>query len=244
MQSSSQTYDILAVGAHPDDIEVAMGGTVARLRQQGKSILIVDLCRGEPARHAAPGVRQKQAQEAARILGVDRITLDLQDRLIADTVETRLTMARLIRIHQPRWIFTTRDCAIHPDHRMVGAIVEHGAYYARLPKWEEVAGGEVLAGTRPHDIERIFYYHCRMEPPWERFDFAVDVSDVYDLKQKAIAVYESVFGGEQQEKLVPRFEAEDRYVGRLLEVEYAEMFRARSPILLTDLEAIAPVRYG
>lgn len=83
-------YDILAIAAHPDDIEVAMGGTAAKLSAQGHRLLIVDLCDGEPSRYAKLGERRKQAQKTAKILGVDRVVLDLQDRLIVDSIETRL----------------------------------------------------------------------------------------------------------------------------------------------------------
>ena len=84
-----QRYDIVAFGAHPDDLEVVMGGTAAKLAGRGHSVLFVDLCDGEPARHAARGARETQAARAAKILGVHRTTLRLQDRLIRDTVDAR-----------------------------------------------------------------------------------------------------------------------------------------------------------
>ncbi len=93
-----QRYDVLAFGAHPDDLEVVMGGTAAKLAGRGQSILFVDLCDGEPTRHADRGARQAQALRAATILGVERATLALQDRLIRDSVEARLQVARLLRV--------------------------------------------------------------------------------------------------------------------------------------------------
>ncbi|RME02180.1 MAG: LmbE family protein, partial [Calditrichaeota bacterium] len=140
-QEMKQKYDVLAVGAHPDDIEVAMGGTVARLQQQDHPVLIVDLTDGEPARHAEPGVRARQAAEAARILQVDRITLNLQDRYLVDDIATRLKLAALIRRYRPAWVFTAIGCQIHPDHQAVTGIVESAVFYARLPKWETLPGG-------------------------------------------------------------------------------------------------------
>ena len=83
-------FDVLAFGAHPDDLEVVMGGTMIKLVRKGLSVLFVDLCEGEPARHAVRGERHIQAKKAAEILGVERTTLTLQDRLINDTVEARL----------------------------------------------------------------------------------------------------------------------------------------------------------
>ena len=98
-------YDVIAFGAHPDDLEVVMGGTAAKLVQLGRTVLFVDLCEGEPARHAARGERHQQAIKAAEILGVARTTLTFQDRLITDTVRARVEVARLLREHRPRMVF-------------------------------------------------------------------------------------------------------------------------------------------
>ena len=236
-------YDVMAIAAHPDDIEVAMGGATAKLSARGYRILIVDLCDGEPTRHAASGVRSKQAKKAARILGVDRLTMDMQDRLIEDSVDSRLQIAHLIRQHQPRWVFTTTQCGVHPDHKSVTGIAEGGVYYARLPNWDRVPGGERLAETDPWEIHRLFYYYCRMEPIWSRFDFAIDVSEVYEKKQQAMAVYEAVFSGKQAQML-DRVEAEDRHYGSMVDVEYAEIFQCRSPLLVDDLDVIGKTRFG
>jgi N-acetylglucosamine malate deacetylase 1 len=236
-------YDVLAFGAHPDDLEVVMGGTIIKLVRSGLTVLFVDLCEGEPARHGARGERHIQAAQAAQILGVERTTLALQDRLINDTVETRLEVARLLRKHRPRIVFTTQGAGVHPDHKAITDIVSSGVFYARLPKWDEVAGGQQLEGTEPHEIERLYFGHCRMEPAWDRFDFAVDVTDIYEHKRAAIRVYESVFSGDQA-SLLDKYNAEDRYVGSLVGVRYAEAFRARSPLLVDSPEVFLKSRFG
>ena len=182
-----QRYDVVAFGARPDDLEVVMGGTAAKLASRGQSILFVDLCAGEPARHAGRGARHAQAASAAAILGVQRTTLALQDRLIRDSVEA-------------------------------------GLLIARLPKWDELADGHALDGTEPHEIERLFFGHCRMEPAWSGFDFAVDVSAAYAQKMAA--------------------SAEDRYVGSLVGVPYAEAFKASSPLLVDSPDVFAKSRFG
>jgi len=235
--------DVVAFGAHPDDLEVVMGGTAAMLVRRGMSVLFVDLCDGEPARHAARGARQQQAEAAAAILGVRRVTLPLADRLIRDSVEARLAVARLIRAHTPRLVFTTAGAGVHPDHAAVTDIVTNGVFYARLPKWEDVTGGEALDGTAPHEIDRLFFGHCRMEPPWGSFDFAVDVSDVHAEKMASITAYEAVFSGDQA-TLVDKYSAEDRYIGSLVGVRYAEAFRARSPLLVESPAVFARARFG
>ncbi len=236
-------YDVLAIGAHPDDVEVFMGGTVAKLVDRGHSVLLVDLCDGEPARHAEPGARRAQAFEAASILGADRVILDFQDRMIQDTVATRLAVAALIRHHKPRWVFTSEGCGVHPDHAAVTDIVTGAVFYARLTKWDQVPGGESLEESPPHEIDRLFFGHCRMESPWERFDFAIDVTAQYERKLAALGVYESVFSGDQLE-LLDRYSAEDRYVGSLVSVRYAESFKVRTPLLLSDPTVVTKVRFG
>jgi LmbE family N-acetylglucosaminyl deacetylase len=236
-------HDVVAIGAHPDDLEVVMGGTTAVLTGRGLKVLFVDVTEGEPSRHAPRGVRRQQAEEAARILGVDRITMGFQDRFLLDTLEARISVAALIRAHKPRYLFTSAGCGVHPDHHAITEIVTNGAFYARLSSWEDVPGGEALADSRPHEIERLFFGHCRMEPAWDHFDFAVDVTDVYDRKLAALAAYTSVFSGDQQ-VLLERFQAEDRYVGSLVGVEYAEPFRAHGPLLVDDPTVFRKIRYG
>ena len=82
---------------------------------------------------------------------------------------------------------------MHPDHQAVTDIVVNGAFYARLPKWDEVNGAPgAIEGTEPHDIDRLFFARCRMEPAWRSVDFSVDISDAYERKQAAIAAYTSV----------------------------------------------------
>lgn len=235
--------DVVAFGAHPDDLEAVMGGTTVKLVRKGLSVLFVDLCEGEPARHAVRGERHKQALKAAEILGVGRETLTLQDRLIRDSIEARLQVARLLRERRPRMVFTTAGAGVHPDHKSITEIVTHGVFYARLPKWDEVSGGEQLAGTEPHEIHRLFFGHCRMEPAWDRFDFAVDVTGVYEQKTAALAVYESVFSGDQA-MLLDKYKAEDRYIGSLFSVQYAEAFRSRSPLLVETPEVFLKTRFG
>ena len=106
-----------------------------------------------------------------------------------------------------------------------------------------MAAGEMLDGTEPHEIERLFFGHCRMEPAWSRFDFAVDVSDTYASKMAAVTAYESVFSGDQA-TLIDKYSAEDRYVGSLVGVQYAEAFKARSPLLVDSPDVFARSRFG
>ena len=237
------SYEVLIVTAHPDDAEVQMGGTIVKLVRKGHKILIVDLCDGEPTDYAEPGVRRAQAMAAAQILGADRLFLDLQDRMIQDSIPIRLQVANLIRTHRPRWVFGTAEACIHPDHASVEPIVKAAVFYARLQNWAQVPGGELLGDTESWIVDRLFFPHCKMEPVWGDFHFAVDVSETYDLKKAALAQYQSIFKPED-DPLLDLYEAEDLHMGRLLGVRYAEIFKSHAPLLVEDPTVFGPAPHG
>lgn len=231
-------YDAMVVAAHPDDAEAQMGGVLAKLSNAGQRILLVDLSDGEPTDFGTRGERAEQAEEAARILGVERTCLGMQDRLVADSVVARMEVARLIREHQPRWVYGTGEACVHPDHVAAAGIVRAAVFLARLEKWHEVPGGERLAGQDPWKVDRLFFPHCKMEPGWSDTAFAVDVSDVYDRKRAALAAYGSVFT--VNDGLLGLYEAEDQYFGRLTGVAYAEIFKAASLLLVDSPTVFLP----
>jgi LmbE family N-acetylglucosaminyl deacetylase len=236
-------YDALVIAAHPDDAESQMGGTLAKLSDAGQRILLLDLTEGEPTEFAAPGVRAEQAAEAARILRVERVTLPYQDRLLMDTPNIRLDVARLIREHRPRWVYGTGEACVHPDHAAAASITRAGVFLARLGEWERVPGGESLADQEPWAVDRLFFPHCKMEPPWGEFAFAVDVSAVYERKRQALAVYQSIFRP-ADDRLLALYEAEDRYYGRMLGVACAEIFRSAAPLLVETPTVFRPAVHG
>jgi len=237
------SYDAFVLSAHPDDAESQMGGTVVKLSEKGQRILMVDLTDGEPTEFAEPGIRAKQANEAARILGVERMSLGLQDRLLSDNMETRLRVARLIREHRPRWVYSIGEACVHPDHAVMVGLSRAAVFLARLVQWERVPGGELLADQDPWAIERLFFPHCKMEPPWSDFAFAVDVSAVYERKRQALAAYQSIFRP-TDDRLLALYEAEDHYYGRMLGVAYAEIFRSAAPLLVEDPTMFRPAIHG
>ena len=220
-----------------------MGGTLAKLSEKGQRVLLVDLTDGEPTEFAERGVRAQQAEEAARMLGVERLSLGLQDRFLTDTTETRIQVARFIREHRPGFVYSTGEACVHPDHAAVVGLVRAAVFLARLGQWEHVPGGELLANQNPWVVERLFFPHCKMEPPWTDFAFAVDVSSVYERKRKALAAYQSIFRV-KDDRLLALYEAEDQYFGRLLGVAYAEIFRSAAPLLVEDPTVFYPVPQG
>ena len=236
------SYDALVIAAHPDDAEAQMGGVLAKLSDRGQRILLVDLSDGEPTDFGARGERAEQAATAAAILGVERTSLAMQDRLVADSLPARLEVARLIREHRPRWVYGTGEACVHPDHAAAAAILRAGVFFARLENWDQVPGGEVLASHAPWKIDRLFFPHCKMEPGWSDAAFAVDVSGVYDRKRRALAAYGSIFTA--NDGLLALYEAEDQYFGRLTGVAYAEIFKAASLLLVDDPTVFLPAIHG
>jgi LmbE family N-acetylglucosaminyl deacetylase len=236
-------YDAMVIAPHADDAETQMGGTLATLTDRGQRVLLVDLTDGEPTEFAAPGVRAAQAAEAARILGVDRVCLGAQDRLLVDTLALRLELARLIRQHRPRWVYGIGDACVHPDHAAAVGLTRAAVFLARLGQWERTPGGERLAGQEPWAVDRLFFPHCKMEPAWSEFAFAVDVTAVYERKRRALATYGSIFRA-SGDVLLALYEAEDQFYGRMLGVGYAEIFRSAAPLLVDDPAVFRPAIHG
>lgn len=232
--------EFLVVSAHPDDAEVQMGGTIVKLVRRGLRGVLLDMCDGEPSDFDPEGERREQAERAARILGVERILLDFRDRFIQDTPEQRLAVARVIRELRPRVVYSTAASCVHPDHAAMDSLSRAAVFYARLKHWDRVPGGEVLAGTDPWEVERLFFPHCKLEPLWSDFAFAVDVSDVYDIKRQAIAEYRSIFKVDEGDQLLELYEAEDAHMGRLIGARYAETFRTHSPLVVDDPTVFLP----
>ena len=186
--------DVLAVGAHPDDLEIACGGILAKLARQGHRVGIVDLTDGEPTPcSAGPEVRLAEAQRAAEVLGaVHRTTLDLPNRRLFDTFEARVALAKEIRRHRPRLVVGLggKTPTASPDHYQASLIIEAAAFYAKLTKWEEHFEG-LEPYVVPRRLECFMAFHALS--PVDRGAMVVDIGDTLETKLSAIACYASQF---------------------------------------------------
>jgi len=198
--ADEQPLDVLAVGAHPDDVEIACGGTVALLAGQGYRVGIVDLTDGEPTPGAAsPEVRLREAQQAARELGAAvRVTLELPNRRLFDSFEARVALAREFRRYRPRLVIGLCGSTplASPDHYQTGLIVEAAVFYARLTKWDEH-----FDHLPPHRISRLL--HCflayrTLAPPAPGL-IVVDIGRTLETKMRALECYQSQFPPERRD---------------------------------------------
>jgi len=178
------TVDVLAVGAHPDDIELGVGGLIHKLTHRGVRVAALDLTRGEMSTRGAVEERAAEAARAAEILGVARReNAGLPDGALANTRDQQLRVISFLRRFRPRIVLATMEGDRHPDHRAAHALVRDASYFSGLVRIETDA-----PAYRPPII---YYYHPYYEdqqPP-----FIIDISDHFDAKLEALRAHESQF---------------------------------------------------
>jgi len=222
---------ILVFGPHPDDQELGMGGTIARLAEQGHDVVLVDMTDGEPTPFGTPEVRAEEATRAAETLGVTRVQVGLPNRLVEHTIEARHAVAGIIREHQADVLFAPFPDDAHPDHRAVTRIVEDARFDAKLTKTD----------LRGHPIypRWLFHYYCTHLRIVPEPSFLFDITGCEARKRSAIVAYDSQFvKPEKNRRVVEWIEDAGRYFGSRIGVEAAEPFFAREPLGLDGLASV------
>ncbi len=227
------SVDVVAFGPHPDDIELAMGGTLLKLRASGYETAVVDLTSGEMGTRGSPAERAREAEEAARILKVSiRRCLDLGDGRLTPSWDAKRAVVEAIRELRPKLVFTNYPENNHPDHTASGPLVAEAAYLAGLKKLD--CQGE------PHRPNRVLYY---LVPHKVTPSFIVDVTPFHAEKMKAVRAYSSQLhraGANEPETYISqpgflsRVEAIDAYYGALVDAEFGEAFYLREALLVDD----------
>lgn len=221
----------VCLGAHPDDVEIGMGATVAKLTGDGGRVVIIDLTNGEPTPYGSVEVRAAESGRAATILGAERRTLHFKNRELFDTVEARTVVATLLRELRPRMLFVPFAHDTHPDHIAASAIGVAARFYGKFVKTEMV--------HEPHFVPRVFHYmavHQRMvvEPT-----FIVDVTDQLSTKLAAVRAYESQFAGNPRNvHVVDMIEGQAHHWGSIGGIGAGEPFFALEPVVLRTPEVI------
>jgi bacillithiol biosynthesis deacetylase BshB1 len=195
-----EPLDVIAVGAHPDDVEIAVGGTLAMLVRQGYRVGIVDLTDGEPTPNSpGPEVRLAEAAEATRILGVQvRETLALPNRRLFDCYEARVELAKVFRRYRPGIVMGIhgKTPGASPDHWQAMQITDAAVFYSRLTKWDAEFDNLIV-----HPIQKQVYYPLgfgSLQAPHAAGSFVVDISDTLELKLEAIRAYKTQFPPEKE----------------------------------------------
>jgi N-acetylglucosamine malate deacetylase 1 len=257
-QESTGPVDILALGPHPDDVEIGAAATLAKACAQGKRVVICDLTAGEMGTNGDPALRAAEAAEAGRRLGIERrICLHLPDtRLGLDPAHCD-AVAAVIRALQPRLLLAPwGDGDRHPDHRESYVLTRRAIFLAGLNRFEPPDvpslpgggdGGDV-GDSGPYRPSRIFYYLINSPA---RPDVLVDVSQHYPRKRAALAAFVSQFGPRPDGPhptatplndgiYLPGVEGRDASFGRHAGVAFAEGFVAeRYPCLDSLLDVIS-----
>ena len=222
---------ILVVGPHPDDQELGMGGTIAKLTSQGHDVLLLDMTNGEPTPHGSPEIRAKEANTAADVLGVKRTTVDLPNRRVEHSIEARHAVASVIRTHQAEMIFAPYFEDAHPDHIATTRIVEDARFDAKLTKID-------LAGD-PIYPRWFFYYYCTHLRHVPNPSFLVDITEQAERKWDSILAYESQFVvPESNRRILHWLQAAATHFGSRIRTEAAEPFFTREPLGLSDLGSL------
>lgn len=239
MTSTPAQLDVLAIAAHPDDVELSVGGTLVKLAEWGYKTGILDLTRGEAGTRGTPEIRAAEAQAAAEILGVSiRENLDLGDSHIWVNEDSRIQVVRALRRLRPRIVFTQFWDDAHPDHAHTSQLVREAAHISGLAKYDADFG---LERWRPNAVA--YFLFPRIVVP----SFVVDITAPSERKWQAIQAHASQFHNPQSSEpnsrvSTPQFlremEARDRYFGALIGVEYAEAFFVREALHVTDPVAL------
>jgi len=222
---------ILVAGPHPDDQELGMGGTIAKLVSQGHDVLLLDMTSGEPTPHGTPEMRSSEAATAAEILGVRRTTVNLPNRYVEHSIAARHAVAAVIREHQAEIIFTPYFEDAHPDHIATTKIVEDARFDAKLTKID-ITGEPIYPRW-------LFYYYCTHLRIVPNPSFLIDTTGCAKQKREAIVAYESQFViPENNRAIVDWIDAQDKYFGGRLRTETAEPFYSREPIGLQGIAGL------
>jgi len=231
--------DILAIGAHPDDVELGCSATLAKEISNGKKVGLLDLTRGELGTRGTPEIRAQEAEKAANILGaVFRHNLEFSDGFLINNAASQLEIIKIIRKYQPEIVICNAIDDRHIDHGKASKLASDACFLSGLEKIETILESNHQKAWRPKHVYHYIQWK-NIEP-----DFVVDVSDFMDKKLEAVFAYASQFHQEDaDEPETPitstnfrdsiTYRAQD--LGRLIGVEYAEGFTTERYVAVNSL---------
>ncbi len=226
--------DFLAFGAHPDDVEMGIGGLLIKMNKKGYRTGIVDLTRGEMGSYGTAETRFEEAEKASQILQVTlRENLDLGDTQLSLSRENILAVTKVIRKLRPSIILSPHVIDWHPDHSATGQLIQQAFFHVRLKKLD--------LEYPPHYPQNIFYYPCH-KPVIPTF--IIDISEEFTQKMKALHAYQSQISAGKKVKHSSHtigisdysfhVESRCRYFGSLIDVKYGEALLTERPLNVSD----------
>lgn len=240
--------DILAIGVHPDDVELGCSGTILNERKNGKRVGILDLTQGELGTRGSIETRFEEAGNSARILGVElRENLKMRDGFFLNDEVHQLQLIRAIRTYQPEIVLGNALHDRHPDHGRAGHLIETSCFLSGLMKIETLG-----ADGKPQEKWRPKYVLHYLQDWYHEPQFIVDISDVFEKRMKAIEAYSTQFynaensvNGEQTYISSPDFLesviARARMLGKKIGVKFGEGFTSEKQIGLKNLDALIQI---
>ncbi len=234
--------DILAIGAHPDDVEIGCGGTVYKEISLGKKVGILDLTRGELGTRGSAEIRDKESANAGKILNVAvRENLGFADVFFVNDKEHQLEVIKMIRKYRPEIILCNAIDDRHIDHGKGSRLVSDACFLSGLRKIVTMLNGEEQECWRPKQVYHYIQWK-HIEP-----DFVVDISEFIDQKIASVKAYESqLYNPKSKEPKSPitsqnfleSIEYRARDLGRLVGVDYAEGFTTERYVAISSLDKI------
>jgi bacillithiol biosynthesis deacetylase BshB1 len=225
--------DVLAFGAHPDDIELGCGGTLVALARRGYRFGLCDLTRGEAGTRGTPETRAGEALRAAAILGAAfRVTLDLGDGSLRTDRAAELEVIGVVRRARPRLVLSPWESDRHPDHVRTSRLVTEASWYAGL--------ASLRTGDAAHRPQQVVYFPSSFVAAPA---FLVDVTAAFETKLEAIRAYRSQFHDPEAsgpetfvstKGFLDGITARAQAFGRIIGVPYAEGFLSRVPPRIDD----------
>lgn len=220
--------DILAIGSHPDDVELGCSGTIAKEVHRGKKVGIIDLSRGELGTRGTALTREKEAQDAAKILGIAvRENLEFADGFFENDKQHQLEVIKIIRKYQPDIVLCNAIDDRHIDHARGSQLVSDACFLSGLMKIETELEGKKQEHWRPKQVYHFIQWK-HIEP-----DFVVDVTGFMDTKMKAVLAYKTQFYDANSKlpetpisskNFTDSVDYRARDLGRIIGVEHAEGF--------------------
>lgn len=234
--------DILAIGAHPDDVELGCSGTIAKLISEGKKVAVIDLTKGELGTRGTDETRKLEAENASKIIGISaRENLEMKDGFFQNNEESQIKIVKMIRKYQPEIVFANALEDRHPDHAKAAKLISDACFLSGLMKIETDDNGLMQEAWRP---KHIFHYI-----QWKNLkpDFVVDITDFMNIKIAACMAYKTQFyDPDSTEPMTPiatkdfleslTYRAQD--LGRLSGCNYAEGFVSEKLLAFKNFEGI------